>query len=196
MDQVGAASNVIIDGLMLLCLLIAIGVGVTLLFQINKLRRERFKFDQMTQALAGQMAIFQGALAAGKEDLEVKIARMNKAVDQARDLSDELHILFEAGNNMKASPQHFAPPPHQQSYSQQPPRMQQQMQAEPAPRSVEPRPMFAIIDPEFEPELKEDAQPLGDDFADLTATDRAELAQLATPAEKALMAALKRAGRR
>lgn len=190
METVGAASNVIIDGLMLLCLLIAIGVGVTLLWQITKLRRERFKFDQMTQALAGQMAIFQGALASGKDDIEVKITRMNKAIDQARALADELHILLEAGNNLKAAP----PQPFVQPAMQQPPRMQPHY--EPPPRNVEPRPMFAIIDPEFEPEMKEDAQPLGDDFADLTATDRAELAQLATPAEKALMAALKRAGRR
>lgn len=187
MEDMGAASGVIIDGLLLLCMLVGIGVGVTLLLQILKLRRERFRFDQMTQALSGQMAIFQGALSTGKEDIEVKIARMNKVLDQARDLADELHILLEAGNNLKSAP--MAAP-------QQPvPPAQRPIQADPVPQMRE-RPMFAIIDPEFAPETKEDAAPIGDDFADLSATDRAELAQLATPAEKALMAALKRAGRR
>ncbi len=199
MDTVGTASGVIIDGLLLVCLLVAITVGVVLLMQIMKLRRERFKFDQMTQALAGQMAIFQGALASGKEDIEVKIVRMNKAIDQARDLADELHILLEAGNNLKSAPQHFVqeqPQPQPQQRAPQSMAQQRASQPDHQPSARSERPMFAIIDPEFAPDIKEDSQPLGDDFADLTATDRAELAQLATPAEKALMAALKRAGRR
>lgn len=190
MDEIGASANLIIDGAILACLVVAILIGAALLWQILSLRRERFKFDQMTQALTGQLSIFQSALNNGKDDIEVKIERLNRFLDQARVLSDELQFLIEAGENSKRSaqsPQH-APPQSQQTRAQR--------AAPPAERHEERRPLFSIVDPEFTPEVKEDSRPAVDDFADLSPSDRAELSQLTTGAEKALMAALKRAGRR
>lgn len=190
METVGASAELIINGAILACLVIAIAVGATLLWQIMSLRRERFKFDQMTQALNGQLSIFQSAMNKGRDDIEVKIERLNRFLDQARNLSDELQFLIEAAENSKRG---TASPAPQQSRAQQRPAAPR---AETPPPQEERRPMFAIVDPEFTPEVKEDSKPVDDDFSDLSPSDRAELAQLNTGAEKALMAALKRAGRR
>lgn len=187
MDEIGASANLLIDGAILVCLVIAIVMGGVLLWQILSLRRERFKFDQMTQSLNGQLSIFQSAMSKGRDDIEVKIQRLDRILDQARSVADELQFLIEAGENSKRS----SPAPQPQSRPQAPRAMTQAQS-----QNEERRPLFSIVDPEFTPEVKEDAKPAVDDFSDLSASDRAELSQLGTPAEKALMAALKRAGRR
>lgn len=183
-------SGMVIDMLILGCLIVAIGMGALLLWQITMLRRERFRFDQMTQSLSGQLAILQSALSNGKEDLEVKIKRFDRLLDQARTVADELHVLVEAAGNSKQQTVSDA----RRNQTQSQPQPQQRVVEEAPPER--PRPMFAIVDPEFSEDVKEDSHPAVDDYADLSPGDRAELAQLATPAEKALMAALKRAGRR
>lgn len=195
MDETTAPiSGMIIDMLILGCLVVAIVMGALLLWQIMTLRRERFRFDQMTQSLSGQLAILQSALSNGKEDLETKIKRFDRLLDQARTVADELHVLVEAAGNVRQQTVSDA----RRGTQKGPERMasdRMERVAEEAPPERA-RPMFAIVDPEFAANVKEDSHPAVDDYADLTPGDRAELAQLATPAEKALMAALKRAGRR
>ncbi len=190
MNEIGVLSNVIIDLTILVCLVVAIGLGSTLLWQILKFKKEQFKFDQMTKAMGAQMAIFQSALESGKLDLEVKIERMNKAIRVAQDILDDMHALTSGKPSnvtsiRKQAPSRTPPPLSKKTNTTQDDDIEDRA----------PAPIFNIMDPEFEDDLKEDASPASDDFDDLSAADKQELAKLGTPAEKALMAALKRAGR-
>lgn len=185
-------ANTLMDGIILVLLVAAIAMGGVLLLQIAKLRRERFRFDQMAQALSGQLAIFQAALENGKLDMETKIARMNTAIERAQKLADELHGM--ADSRAQAPKQ-----PAKQARDERPATMMRQTPPPMPtvdPETREDRPMFSIIDPEYMIGVKEDDKPAVDNFGDLSAADRHELEQLATPAEKNLMAALKRAGKR
>lgn len=181
------------DIVLMVLLVIAIGLGGVLLLQINTLRRERFRFDQMTKALAAQMSIFQSALESGKLDLETKITRMAKATEKAQLIVDEMHSMMADAAEAKPRGNIMAQQaPAQRKAPSVPPRMERAFDDEPR----DDRPLFSIIDPEFMANAKEDKNPAVDDFGDLTELDKRELEQLATPAEKALMAALKRAGQR
>ena len=189
------AANTLMDVVILVLLVAAIAMGAALMMQITKLRRERFRFDQMTQALNGQLAIFQAALESGKLDMETKITRMNTAIERAQKLSDELHVL--ADGRAQAPLQQQAPKKETER-----PAVMRRTPPQPSVFVPEPeeareeRPMFSIIDPEFMIGVKEDDKPAIEGFDDLSPSDREELSQLATPAEKHLMAALKRAGKR
>lgn len=194
MSDLGAMSAVIIDLVILVCLIVAIGLGSVLLWHIVKFKKEQFKFDNMTKAMSGQMAIFQSALESGKLDLEVKIERMNKAIRIAQDILDDMHELTKGapinqGSNVTSITARKV------ATRQDPPLSKETVgDADDTPRHA-PTPIFTIMDPEFENDLKEDASPAIDDYDDLSESDKRELAKLGTPAERALMAALKRAGR-
>ncbi len=185
-------ANTLMDVVILVLLIAAIGMGGALMLQIYKFRKERFRFDQMTQALSGQLAIFQATLESGKLDMESKIARLNAAIEHAQMLTDEMHAMAENGVRQQA--------PRQAARETERPAAMRPKTPPPViteePEEREERPFFSIIDPEYMIGVKEENRPAVDDFGDLSATDRSELAQLATPAEKNLMAALKRAGKR
>ncbi len=188
MSDVTTISTVVIDLIILGCLVVAIGLGSVLLWQILKLKKEQFKFDQMSKSMNGQIAIFQSALESGKLDLEVKIERMNKAIRVAQNILDDMHELTSGQSSNVTSITKQAPSRTSPPLSKKPIAIEED-------RDDAPRPMFSIMDPEFENELKEDASPAMEDYDDLSEADKRELAKLGTPAEKALMAALKRAGR-
>lgn len=188
------AANTLMDVVILVLLVAAITMGGALMLQITKLRKERFRFDQMTQALNGQLAIFQAALESGKLDMETKITRMNTAIERAQKLADELHVLADgrAQAPLQQPKKETERPAAMRRAAPPPPLFTADIPYEPR----EERPMFSIIDPEFMIGVKEDDKPAIEGFDDLSPSDREELSQLATPAEKHLMAALKRAGKR